>query len=180
MSKQTYINGFCKTASAAGVDPQALARYAMSYGTEKQAQESKPRFQTNGWAPRGVSTKDIPLLLIDSDGAFEYRGYKDFDDLYRAMGPNGWDELAFNDEYSKPARKRHELLGIANPEYKEWLGAHTNAINSVISKYAPTYNDANYDHKWNPRWLSKAMVRDYNKAMFDATNTPVKVESPKK
>lgn len=28
MSKESYIRGFCKAAEAAGVDPQALAKYA--------------------------------------------------------------------------------------------------------------------------------------------------------
>ena len=35
------MTGFCKAASAAGVDPQALAQYVMSHGAEKQAQTNE-------------------------------------------------------------------------------------------------------------------------------------------
>lgn len=36
MSKQSYINGFCKAAAANGVDPKALAQFAM----QKEAQDA--------------------------------------------------------------------------------------------------------------------------------------------
>ena len=40
MSKQSYMTGFCKAASAAGVDPQALAQYVMS---KKAAEDDSVR-----------------------------------------------------------------------------------------------------------------------------------------
>ncbi len=38
MSKQTYLAGFCKAAAARGVNPEALARFAI----QKEAQDSNP------------------------------------------------------------------------------------------------------------------------------------------
>ena len=35
MSRQSYMNGFCKVAAANNVNPQALARYAL----EKKSQD---------------------------------------------------------------------------------------------------------------------------------------------
>lgn len=37
MSKQTYVEGFCKAAAAKGIDPKALARYVLS----KEAQDGE-------------------------------------------------------------------------------------------------------------------------------------------
>ena len=199
MSKQSYMTGFCKAASAAGVDPQALAQYVMSKRTEKQAQESKPRFQTNGWAPDGrcddplgfTSTNAIPRVLTPGNSGAHTENYRTFLDLVDDMGPEGLNDLISRKDdgerlrvAKERRRKVHDLMGIAYPEYKEWLGAHTNAINEVLSKYLPTWNDVKdeYVHGYrdSPLWLDEAALRDYNKAMFDATNTPVKVESPKK
>ncbi len=52
------MTGFCKAASAAGVDPQALAQYAMSKRTEKVAQEGA------GSTPFGEIVAGIPASGI--------------------------------------------------------------------------------------------------------------------
>ena len=41
MSKESYVRGFCKTAEAAGVDPQALAKFAAVNFDEKVFDPSK-------------------------------------------------------------------------------------------------------------------------------------------
>ena len=184
MSKQTYINGFCKTASAAGVDPQALARYAMSYGAEKQAQESKPRFQTNGWAPRGVSTGNIPSINHSGLG---YPSKGNSVDDFTGDELRSLEEQLANFRDPKYVRDDPEvgLYDLAYPEHKAWLGAHTNAVQTVLDKYLAKAKKVRGNNGYSaavnpPTWLRDAVLRDYNKAMFDATNTPVRVESPRK
>lgn len=44
MSKQSYINGFCKAAAANGVDPKALAQFAV----QKEAQDAAPAAAAGG------------------------------------------------------------------------------------------------------------------------------------
>ena len=58
MSKQSYMTGFCKAASAAGVDPQALAQYVMSHGAEKQAQTNEIK-SVSAPVPMAPPAKDV-------------------------------------------------------------------------------------------------------------------------
>lgn len=48
MSKESYIRGFCKAAEAHGVDPQALAKFAM--------QKKQVLVLMKGWKCRGLQT----------------------------------------------------------------------------------------------------------------------------
>ena len=70
MSKESYARGFCKAAAAAGVDPQALAKYVMAGG------EDIPK-----WNPMGPEGYVGNNAVTNSTGIYH---------LPRPIGKDGW------------------------------------------------------------------------------------------
>lgn len=168
------MTGFCKAASAAGVDPQALAQYAMSKRTEKQAQESGPRFKTDGWVPPDVTDKNrdlFPTSVVGHKPGF----------IPMMIGTPGEGVVNTDPIASLAADQVAKAIGAysspKDPRERSWFGAHTNALEQL----SKVLTDKAVDPRWSDAPYDPVELKNmYDHFMDLGTNTANRVVSPKK
>lgn len=94
MSKESYIRGFCKAAAAAGVDPQALVKFA------------EPKYKTNG--------KALVQRPFNSFGDHEY--YTGIPSVWGRIkevpDPDSWNPFATKEDVVYPSVGRYQGISF--------------------------------------------------------------------
>ena len=160
MSKESYIRGFCKAAEAAGVDPNALAKFAA------ETKNEQPKYKTDGWAPH----------LTELEGRMKIP-WGIFQGKNRAVGAvpnvNGL-EWVTNDTPDHVER----LYRILDPRRQAWADANTNATTKVLQILRDADYPRNTDIPHRAWGLLEDVWRDEMKRTTSAP--PAQVSSPDK
>lgn len=166
-----FAMGFCKAAEEHGVDPVQLAKYA---ATNDVSAVSGPKYKTNGWAPKGITSNGVPHFdsilheFVDDWGSTVRRiaGEADPENSAEPVGDPTYD-----------MKKRLGLIKERTPLVKTWLAAHHDAAKQAIEPVKDLVGKIDDGANINPDIIEELKKR-YQAAMFANTNDTRKVRLP--
>ena len=165
MSKESYARGFCKAAEAAGVNPEALAKFAQQY-------------KTDGYAPREARFApvkgEIPAYNSRGSYLYDWRIHNPED----AGKNNPIYHLVRELALARDPVRQEQLRQKVFPKHKAWVDAHTNAVSRALAPFDEV------DYKLEDRVpgdILDAINKIYHDEMKRTTSAPpVQISAPVK